>query len=203
MLNWIKNYFNTLHQLQLNAKITNHKGQVISIDEGFTQYIQWVKTMHKSRGKLIIIGNGGSAGIASHLAIDYSKNGNIPALALNDASALTCLSNDYGYEDVFAKQIEYYGSSKDILVAISSSGKSKNILKAVTVAQKMGCQVITFSGFDPNNPLGQVGDLNFYIDSKSYGYVEVAHLSLGHALLDHIIEEQEAKRHQQHSLETV
>lgn len=204
MKNWIKNYFDTLHQLHLNTKVTNQNGQIISLDAGFTNYIQCVKSTQVKKGKLIIIGNGGSAGIASHLAIDYSKNGNIPALALNDASALTCLSNDYGYEEVFAKQIEYYGSGLDFLVAISSSGKSKNILHAVDVAKKMGCQVATFSGFMPDNPLSKLGDVNFYVDAKTYGYVEVAHLGLGHALLDRIMTEQhQAKNYTSHTLETV
>ena len=141
----------------------------------------------------MFIGNGGSAGIASHLAIDYSKNGSLPAMAFNDSSAITCLSNDYGFEYVFAKQIEFHARKGDVLIAISSSGKSINILNAVAVARKVGCNVITFSGFQPQNPLSKLGDVNFYIDSKEYGYVEVSHVALGHSILDYIIEEEQGQ----------
>lgn len=190
MLNWIKNHFNTLCNLQLNTTITDQQGNVISLEDGFMRYIQCVKSIRSNHNKLMVIGNGGSAGIASHMAIDYSKNGNLHAMTFNDTSAITCLSNDYGYEHVFAKQIEYHGRQGDVLIAISSSGRSANILNAVTAARKHGCKVVTFSGFEANNPLSQQGDLNFYVASKEYGFVEVAHLSLGHAMLDYIIQQE-------------
>ena len=188
MLNWIKNHFNTLFNLQLNTSVTDLHGNSIPLEEGFKRYIQNVKSIRHANSKLIFIGNGGSAGIASHLAIDYSKNGSLPALTFSDASAITCLSNDYGYEHVFAKQIEFHARKGDVLIAISSSGQSSNILSAVTAAKKISCPVITFSGFKAKNPLSQQGDLNFYVDSQEYGFVEVAHMALGHAMLDYIIE---------------
>lgn len=188
MLNWIKNHFNKLHDLQLNSLVTDQFGKQMNIEEGFKHYIRYVTAIRQSHSKIMFIGNGGSAGIASHLAIDYSKNGSLPAMAFSDASAITCLSNDYGYEHVFAKQIEFHGRKGDVLIAISSSGRSANILKAVAAAREIGCPVITFSGFERNNPLSCLGDINFYIDSKEYGFVEVAHVALGHALLDYIIE---------------
>ena len=192
MLEWIQKHFNTLHYLQINTLITDKNGNKLLIDEGFESYIAIVKSIRNWHSKVMFIGNGGSAGIASHLAIDYSKNGRLPAMVFSDISAATCLSNDYGYEYVFAKQIQFHGQKQDVLVAISSSGSSLNILRAVTAARSIGCQVITFSGFDIDNPLRQLGDLNFYIDSKEYGFVEVAHMSLGHALLDYIVNDQNA-----------
>ncbi len=188
MLDWIKNHFSTLHHLQLNTIVTDRNGNEMTIDEGFKRYIQTVESIKECHSKLMFIGNGGSAGIASHLAIDYSKNGHLPSMAFSDAAALTCLSNDYGYEHVFAKQIEFHARKKDVLIAISSSGRSINILNAVTAARAIECPVITFSGFESGNPLSQGGDLNFYVDSKEYGYVEVAHVGLGHAMLDYMIE---------------
>lgn len=190
MLNWMKNYFNTLCQLQTNVHINDLNGNTVNSEDGFQRYTHLVRTVRATHNKLLIIGNGGSAGIASHMAIDYSKNGSIPALTFADAGALTCLSNDYGYEHVYAKQIEYYGRPGDVLIAISSSGKSANILAAVKAARKLDCPVITFSGFSAKNPLSLAGDLNFYIDSKEYGFVEVAHMALGHALLDYIMQEE-------------
>jgi D-sedoheptulose 7-phosphate isomerase len=138
---------------------------------------------HDAGCKVMLVGNGGSAAIASHIAIDLSKNAGIRATAFNDASALTCLANDYGYEDVFRKQVLYHGVRGDVLVAISSSGKSPNILRAVeTAKQTMG--VVTFSGFEADNPLRQMGDLNFYVPSNRYGIVETAHLVLLHYVVD-------------------
>lgn len=199
MLSWIKNHFNTLYQLQLNSIITDRNGHRMEIDEGFKRYIQYVKSSRRAASKLIFIGNGGSAGIASHLAIDYSKNGAMPAMTFSDISALTCLSNDYGYEYVFAKQIEYHARKSDVLIAISSSGRSLNILNAVKCAREIGCIVITFSGFQSENPLSKLGELNFYVDSNEYGYVEVAHLSMAHAMLDFILEEEAFQQNNQHS----
>jgi D-sedoheptulose 7-phosphate isomerase len=188
MLDWIRNHFNTLNHLLLNTSVTDQAGHDCSIAEGSKRYIQYVTSILHSQSKLMFMGNGGSAGIASHLAIDYSKNGHLPAMAFSDAAALTCLSNDYGYEHVYAKQIEFHARKEDVLIAISSSGKSINILNAVAAARSAGCKVISFSGFEINNPLSRLGDLNFYVDSKAYGFVEVAHLALGHAMLDYIME---------------
>lgn len=193
MLNWIKNHFNSLCQIQLNTRVTDKNNAVLSIDEGFQRYIHSVKSTRETKNKIMIIGNGGSAGIASHMAIDYSKNGRLPAMTFTDASAITCLSNDYGYEHIFSKQIEYHGRPGDVLLAISSSGKSQNILNAVASARSLNCGVITFSGFDANNPLSKLGDVNFYVDSKEYGVVEVAHLSLAHAMLDYLMQQESLK----------
>jgi D-sedoheptulose 7-phosphate isomerase len=198
MLNWIKNHFNTLCHLQLNTVVTDKQGATISLDDGFLRYIQCVKSIRPANNKLMVIGNGGSAGIASHMAIDYSKNGRLHAMTFTDASAVTCLSNDYGYEHVFSKQIEYHGRKGDVLIAISSSGRSQNILNAVAAARNIGCQVVTFSGFEAKNPLSLQGDINFYVASQEYGFVEVAHLSLGHAMLDYIIQQECQTKNQPH-----
>lgn len=188
MLKWIDNYLSTLVHLQKNVIITDKHGSVMRAEDGFKQYVHNVQLINNSSNKLIFIGNGGSAGVASHLSIDHTKNGQIRAIAFNDSATITCLANDYSYEDVFSKQIEYYAYKNDILIAISSSGQSKNILKAVKTARMLGCKVFTYSGFNMNNPLRLLGDLNFYINSKSYGFIEIAHLSLCHAMLDYIME---------------
>ncbi len=139
---------------------------------------------HDSGHKIMFVGNGGSAGIASHLAIDYSKNGGLRSLSFNDPSALTCLANDLGYERVFAKQIELHGCPGDLLVAISSSGRSPNILAAVAAAKARECRIATYSGFSKDNNLRMLGDVNIYVPAQEYGFVEIAHLTLCHAVLD-------------------
>ena len=99
---------------------------------------------------------------------------------------LTCLGNDLGYNQVFAKQIELHARRGDLVIAISSSGRSENILNAVAAARTAECIVVTFSGFMPDNPLRSRGDVNFYTPSDRYGFVEIAHLTICHAILDYI-----------------
>lgn len=180
MDNRIRTYFATLAGLIGDAAASNIGGDPIPLAEAFRRVID----LTTAGNRLLFVGNGGSAGIASHMAIDYSKNGGIPATAFNDGAALTCLGNDYGYELIFAKQIEFHGRPGDLLIAISSSGRSANILKAVEAARRLGCGVVTLSGFTPDNPLRRSGDVNFYVASGEYGFVEVAHLALIHAWLD-------------------
>lgn len=180
----IKEYFKTLAKLPLSAQVTDSNQREIPLEKAFSAMIGNLRAVTNSTGKIMFIGNGGSAGIASHCAIDYSKNGNMRSLAFNDTAAITCLGNDLGYEKVFSNQISMHAMEGDILIAISSSGKSKNILNAVTMALTRKCTVYTFSGFNKKNPLRQMGHMNFYIKSKEYGFVEISHLSLLHAVLD-------------------
>lgn len=177
-------YFKNLESLLRNSEATGLAGSKMSLAEGCEWFRQAAHDAHDGGNKIIFIGNGGSAGISSHLAIDFSKNGGLRALAFNDASALTCLGNDLGYENVFAKQIEFHGRPGDLLIGISSSGRSSNILNAVKMARSRDIKVVTFSGFTPDNALRGVGDVNFFVASKEYGFVEVAHLALCHAVLD-------------------
>lgn len=134
--------------------------------------------------KVMMIGNGGSAGIASHMAVDYWKNGNIRSTAFNDSSLLTCVANDYDYTEVFAKPIEMFAEADDVLFAISSSGSSQNILNGAKAAIEKGCKVVTFSGFSEENPLRTMGDVNFYVPAFSYGFVEILHNLIIHEILD-------------------
>lgn len=166
------------------AEATDDNQQTVDMDDAVKQIGNSMKSCHDNGNKIMLIGNGGSAGICSHMATDISKNGGMRATAFNDPAVLTCLSNDYGYEYVFQKQIEWHAATSDILIAISSSGQSKNILNAVEAARDRGCKIYTFSGFKPENPLRTMGDLNIYLDSLEYGFVEVGHLAVIHAALD-------------------
>jgi D-sedoheptulose 7-phosphate isomerase len=141
--------------------------------------------------KIIFIGNGASASIASHMSTDFWKNGGMRAVAFNDAALLTCLSNDCGYENVFGKSVDMFADEGDILFAISSSGKSENILNGVRAARNQEAKVVTFSGFSTENPLRQMGDLNFYVPDGAYGAVEILHLAICHCILDVVIMEKD------------
>jgi len=177
-------YYGYLAKSLTRVQVTDAAGGSLPQSEAVSTVIGWARATHAAGRKLMFIGNGGSAGICSHMATDYSKNGGMRSLAFNDGSMLTCLGNDLGYENVFAKQIDLHAVEGDLLIAISSGGKSKNILEAVGVARRRGCRVVTLSGFGADNPLRKLGDMNFYLGSDQYGYVEVGHLAILHAILD-------------------
>lgn len=158
----------------------------LNYDEGLAQIIDLLGNLPANGKKVMFIGNGGSAGIASHMALDFWKNGGIKALCFNDGTLLTCIANDFGYEQVFAKPVEMFAEPDDVLVAVSSSGQSANIIEAVKAAQRKQCWVVTLSGFAVDNPLRGMGDYNIYVPSREYGFVEVAHQTILHCLLDTI-----------------
>lgn len=180
----LSDYLTTLARMTDRAEARDDRGVAMELGDAFDWATQTVRATHDAGNKVMFIGNGGSAGIASHAAIDYTKNGGIRATAFNDGMALTCLGNDLGYESVFAKQIEMHARPGDLLVAISSSGQSANILRGVVAARAAGCSVLTLSGFKPDNPLRRLGDVNLYVPSAEYGFVEISHLALIHAILD-------------------
>lgn len=128
-----------------------------------------------SGGKAILAGNGASASMSSHFALDFTKQAKVRSICFNDASLITAYGNDYGYENWVMKAIEHHGDQGDVAILISSSGKSPNIVKAADQAQKMGITVVTFTGFEKDNPLKKKGDINFWVQSRSYNIVESVH----------------------------
>ena len=177
-------YLGTFVETLRGISATEANGVPIAIDEAISRTHALLRTAAAGPNKVMFVGNGGSAGIAGHMAIDFAKNGGIRAVTFNDPSSLTCLANDLGYEEVFAKQVEMQGLPGDILIAISSSGGSQNILRAADMAVSKECAVLTFSGFATDNALRQKGIINFYVDSSVYGYVETGHQVILHAILD-------------------
>jgi len=141
-----------------------------------------------NNGKAIIVGNGGSAAIASHVSVDLTKNTRVRAINFNEADLITCFANDYGYERWVEKALDFYAQSQDVLILISSSGRSKNILNAALKAKEMGMKLITFSGFDEANPLRSMGHINFWVNNSSYNIVEMTHHVWLLAIVDKIIE---------------
>lgn len=185
----VRAHLDTLHKAICDVICTSRRGEMLRLGGTFERVAQLMRKATSGDNKIMFVGNGGSASIASHMAIDFSKNGKMRALAFNDGAMLTCLGNDLGYERVFAEQIGFHGRRGDVLVAISSSGRSPNILSAIEAGRTAECSVITFTGFSSDNPARSAGDYNFYIQSPEYGIVEVAHLALIHALLDLTISE--------------
>jgi len=187
MIKYIVEGRQKLKELFEEIAATDDKGAELPLNEAFEASVKMLLEEAGNGRKIILIGNGASAAIASHIATDFWKNVGIKAIAFNDASGLTCISNDFGYEHVFKKPIEMFSDPGDILIAISSSGKSENIICAVKAAKANNLKIITLSGFDKDNYLRGMGDINFYIPSCSYGHIEVIHHSICHCLVDTII----------------
>jgi len=162
-------------------------GKTLPLDDALEQFIQMILAQAKAGGKLMLIGNGASASISSHIATDFWRNVGVRAIAFNDAPTLTCISNDFGYVHVFEKPIEMFADENDMLIAISSSGRSENIVRGVKAAQAKGIKVATLSGFNKDNPLSKLGHINFHVPSHSYGHVEVVHHFICHSLIDVIL----------------
>jgi D-sedoheptulose 7-phosphate isomerase len=184
VLSFVKKYNDDFISLVSKFEASDAQGNALKFDEAILKSVELVKKVQADNKKAMMIGNGGSAGITSHMAIDFWKNGKIKATAFNDSSLLTCLANDYAYEEVFVKPIEMFGEPGDMLLAISSSGNSANIVKASDAANAKGINVITFSGFSTDNKLRKKGVINFYVPAFSYGYVEVLHNYIIHMILD-------------------
>ncbi len=174
---WLDDYF----KLFINTLNNNtNQSDLIKIKERFL-------TVAKNKKKIMIAGNGGSASIASHCAVDLTKNAKIKSINFNEASLITCFANDYGYENWLAQAIQFYGVSGDVAVLISSSGKSHNMVNAAQMCRKMNIYLITLTGFKKDNPLKQLGDINLWINSSAYNIVEMIHQFWLLAVVDMII----------------
>ena len=150
-----------------------------------------IKTSKKNK-KILIFGNGGSAAIASHFSVDLTKNAKLRCLCFSDADHITCFANDYGFEHWIEKTIDFYGDDGDLLIVISSSGTSNNMINGVNAARKGNfSSVVTLSGFAHENPLNQLGDVNLWVDSMAYNFVENIHQIWLLAIVDLVIGKRE------------
>ena len=177
--NFLKNYLSDLSNL------------ILPDDDLINKLIEVSKLLISTKvenKKILIFGNGGSTAIGSHFSVDLTKNAKLRCVNFNEADLITCFANDYGFERWVEKAIEFYSDPGDIVILISSSGKSKNMLNAAKFCQQNNLKsVITFTGFDEQNPLSQQGDLNFWVDSKAYNFVENMHQIWLLAVVDLII----------------
>ena len=152
-----------------------------------------IKAQTKGK-KILIFGNGGSSAIASHFSVDLTKNAGVRCVNFNETNLITCFANDYGYENWIKKAIDFYGDKNDVLIVISSSGKSKNMLNAVKAAKnKKFSSIVTLSGHTENNPLKKLGNINLWVDSKAYNFVENIHQIWLLSIVDLIIGKREYK----------
>lgn len=181
------NYWLELQDL-MNGLECDVNGDIVPYEEVNTQIVEKLIDMRRTGKRLYFAGNGGSAGIAVHMVSDFLKNGRIRTGDLYGSATMTCLANDFGYDNVFSQQLLWQMDAGDGLVAISSSGRSPNILKSVEATKKVGGYVITLSGFEKENPLRKQGDSNIYVPSSSYGMVESIHNAILQRIVDELME---------------
>ena len=184
MNEYISDLVNNIHNTQIYAGTSK---LCSDYDEGIFVLIDrfiW----HKRHGKqLFFIGNGGSSAIASHMTADFMKNGGMNTYSLYDNAVSTCMGNDYGYEYIFSKPLQFLMHEDDLLVAISSSGNSQNIINAIDVAREKKAAVVTFTGFKPDNGVKKMGDINVYVPCEKYGVVESIHNLILQQIVDEIM----------------
>ena len=178
----ITGFLNQLSELTLATEVTDGKGNPLSLESGTQTAIQILTGARAASRKVMLVGNGGSSAIASHAQNDLSENGRVKSMVFTEHPVLTARANDFGYGTIFERPINLWAESGDLLITVSSSGKSENIVKALEAARKRDCKAITFSGFSPENPSRGLGDVNFYVPSEVYGFVESAHNALLHFL---------------------
>jgi D-sedoheptulose 7-phosphate isomerase len=177
-------YFGIIAQGLSALVATDRDGRDLPVAEGVRQWVAMTRAVQQRDAHLYIIGNGGSAGMASHMATDAAKNGRLRAVAFNDSSLLTATGNDLAYDQVFSLPLERLARSGDMLIAISSSGNSPNIVRALEVARGLGVATVTLTGMRADNKARALGDLNFYVPLSRYGWAESAHQVVLHYWFD-------------------
>lgn len=176
-----------VHHLE-ETRVYDQNGTLLNNREEAMQSLVDVFSEVKKEGKQVFfIGNGGSAAIASHMTVDFMKNGGMKTCSLYDNSVVTCMGNDYGYEDIFSRPLEFLGNEGDLLVAISSSGNSQNIVNAIQTAQKKKLKVLTLSGFQKENCISNMGNYNLHVPVSHYGMVESIHNLILQQIVDTIL----------------
>jgi D-sedoheptulose 7-phosphate isomerase len=146
-----------------------------AVMDTIAEYAQLALGIKTAGGKMMFAGNGASASIAEHGAVDFTKQGGVRGVTFHDPNLMTCFANDFGYDHWMAKAIEHYGDAGDAAVLISCSGESPSVVNAAQKARDMGLKVVTFTGRDPGNALKELGDVNFHVPSHAYNVVENLH----------------------------
>ncbi len=183
---YIEELINTLKRTKFYSDLG--QTELDSYERGIGALIDCFSQMKQNSQQVFFIGNGGSSAIASHMTADYMKNGGMKTYSLYDNAVTTCMGNDYGYDYVFSRPLEFLCNKDDLLVAISSSGNSQNIINAIEVARKRGAKVITLSGYEPDNKIRTMGDYGVYVPASHYGMVESIHNLILQQIVDEIME---------------
>ncbi len=195
-MDYSKAYFSLIQEGLGKLIVTNKTKDVLTVDEGLDWWASKAYDLHqRTHGLIFFCGNGASATMAEHMSHDWFQNGRVNTTTCAETAHITAISNDIGYESVFSYRVERILSEKDMLVGISSSGNSPNIVKAMEAANQKGAFTISLSGKGKDNKIRGLGDLNFYVPLETYGEVESAHAVLLHAALDYYMDKYLGGRH--------
>lgn len=181
-------YINELIHTLEDTRIYIDGGKEFDYENGMKVLVKCFTRHKKADTRIFFIGNGGSSAIASHMTADFMKNGGMKTYSLYDNAVTTCMGNDYGYESVFSRPLDFLGQENDLLVAVSSSGNSQNIVNAINTANAKNMETITFTGFQNDNRAKQLGMVNVYVPSEKYGIVESIHNLMLQQIVDLIME---------------
>jgi D-sedoheptulose 7-phosphate isomerase len=184
-----KDYVTSIESSLKKMQVTDNQKQPIEKEEGLSHWCHLTHQVKQSNATMYFVGNGASAMMAGHMAADASKNGGFRSLAFNDAALMTAVSNDIAYQECFAMPLNRFADQDDVLVTISSSGNSPNVIRAIEVARNLNLTTITLSGMKADNRSRQMGNLNFYIPADTYGVIESTHQVLLHCWLDKYMQE--------------
>jgi len=165
-------------------EVTDEEREAVPLDRGIDSIVDSIVALKDNGRKALLIGNGGSAAIVSHVHNDLCKAVGVRAIVFNETPFLTAMANDHGYHSVFHRPVDLWADRGDLLIAVSSSGESENIVTAAALAKEKGCRVFTFTGFGAGNRLRRIGDLNVYVPASEYGSVEMAHSVIAHFVTD-------------------
>ena len=166
---------------------TDGDGKPFDIEAAFALWTDWTVQIRERKRTIFLIGNGASASMASHVAADLAKNAHVHTEVFTDLALITAIANDLSFQEIFSEPLQRRLVPSDMVVAISSSGQSPNILQAVQTTRKLGGRVVTLSAMKPENPLRNLGDLNFYIPAQAYGIAETCHAAILHYWIDRTI----------------
>ena len=175
--NFYKNYYDEYFRLIYSEEL----------DKTFEAFKELAIGVKNNKNKLIFAGNGASASISAHAAVDFTKQAGVRSITFNEANIITCFSNGYGYDKWIATALDFYANDGDVLVLISVSGESPSVIEAAQRAKEAGLKVVTFSGRSPENSLKALGDVNFWVDSNAYNIVECIHMMWITTVIDSVI----------------
>ena len=194
-MSYLKSYVDEVSAALKNAVATDENGKTTDFGLALGRWAERANLASREKATVFFCGNGASATMAEHISHDCFQNADLNAYTVSETSHITAIGNDISYEQVFAYRIGKMCSGKDMLVTISSSGNSPNVLAAQKTAREKGMFIVTISGKEPDNRSRQGGDLNFYVPLGTYGLVESAHAVLLHCWLDFYLDMYKGGRH--------
>ncbi len=186
-MNW-QEYVRSMTGLMEKMEVTDDTGAALAPNDAFARLLSETVAVRKRQNTIYCIGNGASASMASHFSADLAKNGQLHTEVFTDLALFSAIANDMGFEYVYSEPLRRRGVCGDLLLAISSSGESPNIISCCDCAAQLKMKTVTLSAMKPGNRLRQKGFLNFYFPADTYGGAESLHAGLLHYWIDTVVE---------------